>query len=402
MKHILPLYSFFSSLQKHADFSLGIEEYKALIEVLQQDQAGRYFQNPEEMLKVCRLLWFKPNQNYNLFKKLFEQSFGYLKEELAEEERKQEDKVENDNNTTDSNQAQTEPKNQNQSQNQNQTQENKPNDTPDDSPIPTSSSDTNEPLFLNFEEGSGKEEANVKEGEKRTFDFIRNYVPIRERELTQHWRFLKRHTATNQIDSTQINIKKTIQELTENGFILKPFFKTKKQNKANLLTLIDYKGSMIAFKHLAHTLAESAKKAGIQNKIFFFSNVPQAYQAGEEKGQLFVYENQAQTKHLSLKKLFENQANGAVLIISDAGTGGGNFNLNRIEATEVFLREVYAHTLKVAWLNPMPQDRWDGSSAYLIREMVDMFEANAQGLQKAIRILQGKVKPNSAILFPNF
>jgi hypothetical protein len=357
------------------------------------------------MLKLCRLLWFKPNQNYNLFKKLFEQSFEYLKEELAKEGSKQEDKVENDNNT-DSKQDQTEAKNQNQSQsqnqNQNQTQEDKSNDFSDDSQSPTSPSDTNDPLFLNFEEGSGKEESNVKEGEKRTFDFIRNYVPLRERELTQHWRFLKRHTVTNQIDSTQINIKRTIQELSENGFIAKPFFKTKKQNKANLLTLIDYKGSMIAFKHLAHILAESAKKAGIQNKICFFSNVPQVYQAGEEKGQLFVYENQAQTKHLSLKKLFENQVNWAVLVISDAGTGGGSFNLNRIEATEVFLREVYAHTLKVAWLNPMPQDRWDGSSAYLIREMVDMFEANAQGLQKAIRILQGKVKPNSAILFPNF
>ncbi|MBK9459596.1 MAG: hypothetical protein IPN94_09215 [Sphingobacteriales bacterium] len=48
----------------------------------------------------------------------------------------------------------------------------------------------------------------------------------------------------------------------------------------------------------------------------------------------------------------------------------------------------------------MPKNRWDGSSAYIIRELCDMFEATPEGLQKAILLLNGKKSPRSPIVFP--
>ncbi|MBK9462664.1 MAG: hypothetical protein IPN94_25445 [Sphingobacteriales bacterium] len=180
-----------------------------------------------------------------------------------------------------------------------------------------------------------------------------------------------------------------------------PIYRTCKQNQTALITLIDHKGSMVAFRQLAQTLADSAKKAGIDNHIYYFRNVPQRYNYPEpEKCLLYVYADRGEIKHEPLRDILTKQPNAAVLIISDAGASGGNYNMKRIEATETFLRELYTHTLKVAWLNPMPEDRWDSSSAYIIRELCDMFEATPNGLQKAMPILRGKKQPHSPIVFP--
>ena len=46
----------------------------------------------------------------------------------------------------------------------------------------------------------------------------------------------------------------------------------------------------------------------------------------------------------------------------------------------------------------MPEDRWDSSSAFITRDLVDMFEADEKGLKKALNILKGQQKPTSEIL----
>jgi uncharacterized protein len=413
MKHYLPLYAFFSSLNQH-DFSLGIDEYKALIEVLAADKENIYFQNPVKMLGLCRLLWFKPNQNAFLFERLFEQSFEYLKEELAEEERQINNntkKSSTDTNTTEKTEdtdTNTTEKTEDTDTNTTEKTEDKvePNPTlpqnPEMAPLPKKpSSDTTEipPLYLNFLEGKSQEQVgSQEENYQKQFGFVKNYVPLTKRQLVQNWRFLQRKSIITHI-SQEIDIEKTVDKIAKESYLLSPVFKVRKQNKVRLLSFIDHRGSMIAFKHLADTLVKSAGQAlGIENEVYYFRNVPQCYLAGEEKGKMYVYKEKGNTFPVSLSQVLKKQFDG-ILIISDAGTAKGNFNLDRIEATEVFLRELYAHSLKVAWLNPMPEDRWDASAAYIIREMVDMFEANQAGLQKAISIFRGKRKINSAILF---
>ena len=168
-----------------------------------------------------------------------------------------------------------------------------------------------------------------------------------------------------------------------------------KELSSYLIILIDSRGSMVAFDLLTDAIVDSAVKAGIQNQVYYFRNVPQRY--NDDEALLYVYADRGQIKHRSLRDILKENPNVAVLIISDAGS---SYNMSRIEATEDFLSEVYKHTLKVAWLNPMPQDRWDGSSAYIIRELTDMFEATAEGLQKAMPLLKGKKAPRSPIVFP--
>jgi len=52
---------------------------------------------------------------------------------------------------------------------------------------------------------------------------------------------------------------------------------------------------------------------------------------------------------------------------------------------------VRGSTLHIAWLNPMPKERWLGTSADVISYLVPMFEINANGFRGAINFLQGIV-----------
>ena len=81
---------------------------------------------------------------------------------------------------------------------------------------------------------------------------------------------------------------------------------------------------------------------------------------------------------------------GAVLIFSDAGAARGGYNRERVELTGEFLQEVRRAVRYVAWINPMPESRWDGTTAGEIAELVPMFEITRRGLQGAIAILRGK------------
>lgn len=395
MLSYFPVYNFFRALQSHNGFDLGIGEYNILISVLSEDKEMTYLSDKAKMLKLCRLLWLKPNQNSSLFDKLFEQSFSNIPSDVPETYDEPAETETNNNVPREKVETPEQLKNDKTSQNDDKnvtpTTLTENNSTKEADKIPT--------LYLNFEEGQGDDERSNNDKEyKKNFTFIKNLTPFKQRELTLAWRYFNIKVEDNNF-SHSIDINKTIENYVQQGYLLKPTYKQKAKNKATLITLVDHRGSMVAFKNVAIDIINAAQENHISNKVYFFKNLPQKYLRGDEEGEMYVYENQGSTFHKSLKKVLVESPDASILIISDAGTARGKYNINRIEATEDFLTTLYQATTKIAWLNPMPEDRWDLSSAYIIREMVDMFEANKDGLLKAINVLRGKTKPQSAILF---
>jgi uncharacterized protein len=82
--------------------------------------------------------------------------------------------------------------------------------------------------------------------------------------------------------------------------------------------------------------------------------------------------------------------NTSVLIVSDAGAARGNLSKERCEISEKMIVRVQQNTNLLAWLNPMPRDRWVGSSAEVIADQVQMFQLDADGFSSAIDVLQGR------------
>ncbi|WP_199247722.1 hypothetical protein [[Phormidium] sp. ETS-05] len=59
--------------------------------------------------------------------------------------------------------------------------------------------------------------------------------------------------------------------------------------------------------------------------------------------------------------------------------------------TEKFIRQFQQRLRYMAWLNPVPQERWGKTTAGQIANLIPMFECDRLGLKNAIKVLRGNL-----------
>jgi uncharacterized protein len=217
---------------------------------------------------------------------------------------------------------------------------------------------------------------------------LQAYYPISRRSMIYNWRYLRRLVADGPLDV--LDVDATIEQATRQGFYLAPVYRRQERNNAHLLLLLDQNGSMTPFHRFSRDLVETAtRESSLQSEkvnVFYFHNVPAAS----------VYKDLYLTEPIDLKTILgscDNQT--SVLIVSDAGAARGYRELKRIRATTSFLFQLKRHTSLIAWLNPMPEERWIGSSAEIIANLVPMYEMDNDGLSNAIDIVRGQTLTSS-------
>jgi uncharacterized protein with von Willebrand factor type A (vWA) domain len=182
-----------------------------------------------------------------------------------------------------------------------------------------------------------------------------------------------------------LDVDATIEQATRQGFYLAPVYRRQERNNAHLLLLLDQNGSMNPFHRFTRDLVETALyESSLQPEkvdIFYFHNVPAAS----------VYKDLYLTEPVALQTVLstcDNQT--SILIVSDAGAARGYRELKRIRATTSFLFKLKQYSSLIAWLNPMPEERWIGSSAEIIANLVPMYQMDNNGLSNAIDIVRGQ------------
>lgn len=154
-------------------------------------------------------------------------------------------------------------------------------------------------------------------------------------------------------------------------------------NREEVLLLIDREGSMVPF-HLLSERQVATLKAGRFGKvdIFYFHKSPREH--------LYLQPNRPEAEAISnlLPRLHSSRT--VVLNFSDAGAARGGFSKDRVALTHEFLERLQPQVRKIAWLNPMPEERWRGTTAQPISRLVDMFEINRSGLKAAIRLVKSQ------------
>jgi uncharacterized protein len=223
-------------------------------------------------------------------------------------------------------------------------------------------------------------------GEIEDTSVLQAYYPITRRSMVYNWRYLRRLVADGPLDV--LDVDATIEQTTRQGFYLAPVYRRREQNHAHLLLLVDQNGSMTPVHRFSRDLVETARYEGglaPENvNVFYFHNVPAAS----------VYKDIYLTEPIELKTVLASCDNEtSVLIVSDAGAARGYRKLERIRATTSCLFQLKRHTTLIAWLNPMPEERWIGSSAEIIANLVLMYEMDKDGLSKAIDIVRGQPLP---------
>ena len=206
--------------------------------------------------------------------------------------------------------------------------------------------------------------------------------PLTRRYMAYAWRSLRNTAADGKQDV--LDVATTVSKVANQGFFLAPVYKRRIVNRAHLVLLIDRKGSMSPFHRFAKDLIDSAQtESKIQTvDVYYFHNIPATS----------IYRDPFLTEPIALNEAIAAwDRDTKILIVSDAGAARGLRLMERIQSTIEFLLTIKQATNLIAWLNPMPQERWVGSSAKIIANVLPMLPMDRDGLCRAIEVLQGKV-----------
>ena len=211
---------------------------------------------------------------------------------------------------------------------------------------------------------------------------LQGYLPVSRRSMSYGWRYLRRTVAEGPADI--LDVAATVQRAAQQGFYLEPVMRRRGYNRAQLVLFIDQNGSMMPLHSLTREVVDTALyESGLpeeQVTVCYFQNVPADY----------VYTDAFMTQPVDLATVLATcDANTSVLVVSDCGASRGYRRLERIRATTRFLRQLRQRTQLCAWLNPVPVERWSGSSAEIVANLVRMFQMDDDGLSNAIDVIRG-------------
>jgi len=212
------------------------------------------------------------------------------------------------------------------------------------------------------------------------FSLLTEYFPVTRRQMKQSWRHLRRPVREGPPE--ELDVIATIEKIGREGILLEPVMVPRRSNRAELALLIDQDGSMVPFHGLSRQLAETARRGGRLGGagVYYFHDYPDGY----------LYRDPARLEAQPIPEALASIAERAVvLIVSDAGAARGNLDSERVERTRTFIQQLKQSVRRYAWLNPMPNTRWPGTTAGKIARFVPMFETSRRGLDAAISVLRG-------------
>lgn len=374
----LPLLEIFNSLRQRHGFPLGVEEY---LVVLRSLQAGFCLDSREELEQLCCTLWAKTPQENRLIHKLFEQMWVQLKDKpktslidnsLQLSKINSPEKIEPKVNTSNENKTDDYPNEKKQT---------------NDTFKSTTNSELEEPSAVTLEDEPVQVVKAVRTQQKDSYlaptrySLLNDYFPVTKRQMKQSWRCLRR--LVREGIPTEFDVEETVAKIGREGILLEPILIPPRVNQTGLVLLIDREGSMVPFHALSQQLLETATRGGKlrQTRVFYFHDYVDEY----------VYRHPAliDAQHLE-EMLAEVGERAVILIISDAGAARENFDKVRIERSQVWIKQLQQSVKYIAWLNPMPRDSWQYTTAGEIAQMLPMFAMSLTGMNAAISVLRGR------------
>jgi uncharacterized protein len=213
------------------------------------------------------------------------------------------------------------------------------------------------------------------------------YWPVSRRFMVYSWRYLRDPLPDGPADI--LDVAATVDQAVHQGAFFKPVYRRRIRNHAHLLLLIDQDGSMVPFHRFTRDIVDTARYESTlgQVSVFYFHNISATK----------IYTDAHLTEPCALEDaLSECSSDTSVLVISDAGAARGHLRSPRLLTTTELLSRLRRHTQRLAWLNPMPEERWAGTSAQIIAHLVPMFQMDPNGLSKAIDVVRGQPSGHSS------
>ncbi|HEX6910192.1 MAG TPA: hypothetical protein VF142_07350, partial [Longimicrobium sp.] len=194
------------------------------------------------------------------------------------------------------------------------------------------------------------------------------------------WRFYRRMGRRGA--PVEVDAAATLRRIYRDGVLAEPVLVPRRTNQAQALILEDTGGSMVPFRHVTAELVEAARHAGLGRvEVRYFHDVPVDV----------VFRDPSLMAPVMLDDAAGPFADAGILVYSDAGAARGGMDPERVRRTARLLDVLWRATPNVAWLNPVPAERWRGTTAEAIRAGtgVPMFPLDLRGLQSAVDHMRG-------------
>lgn len=207
-------------------------------------------------------------------------------------------------------------------------------------------------------------------------------LPMTKREMVSIWRHLRQMRRDG--PAVELDVHSTLDTLCRQGYLLHPVLRPLRSNQTRLLILVDRRGSMLPFVQIVDALLESIRSGGLlgATSTYYFHNCPGDY-LSPHPGLI-----QHHQLHSVLAEAAKEQC---VLIVSDAGAARGVYRQTRVQKTKGFLSAIQSYTHRYAWLNPLPKERWLGTTAAAIAALAPMFPLTRDGLIDTVNVLRGQL-----------
>ena len=372
------LLDLFRKLQD-AGMALTLEQYELLRKAVAQ---GYGLGGWQDIKRVCRLLWVKPCANYD--GKIFDLTFErYIKQH-------------HDKMPVQSALLVSEPP--------------KPKKPPSNLPQippripPRSKSPSTE------KQGKGQVPAAVETGttpnpkkpvstpfedakKGKEFHFKPTDFPIQLQDVQVSWRLLRQAKQVG-LDY-ELDLEATLVQIEQEGIFSDVVMRPVRTRRAELLLLIDDSSAMIPFFPALDPFIQAIKEARITPaRIYRFTSYPDEY--------LYYWHHPTQAEPLTslLPKLHRHRT--VALIFSDAGSATATYSQERIQGILKFLTALSPCVRQIIWLNPLPSQRWEQTSAWTIDAVLNgkMLTYEPASLQRATREIPQKSKIKIWQMYP--
>jgi uncharacterized protein with von Willebrand factor type A (vWA) domain len=210
---------------------------------------------------------------------------------------------------------------------------------------------------------------------------------LQMRQLALLWRRLRRNQRLGV--KQELDLQASLRARCELGVLLRPVLRPCRSNTAKLLILADASPSMAPWLPFLKVLEASLAHGRLGDAdLRWFVNVPGTTLQVAAPLQAAARQKSQRESQLELLRRF---AGGTVLVLSDAGSARGLQSRRRVRHTKAFLDTAAHWGMQVVWINPMPAQRWSGSSAAQIEREgpVLMLPLDGANLARAVDYLRG-------------
>jgi uncharacterized protein with von Willebrand factor type A (vWA) domain len=329
-----PLLSLFHQLRQ-AGMKLTPEQYDLLQQALQQ---GHGVGGWEDLKRVCQLLWVKPSPNYD--RHLFEQTF----DRYAQAHQRQFETYTAPPPAT--------------------AISVKPTVSP---PVPPQVP----PRRMPDRQSTGEIQAPIaiktapptlRPPTKPNWITMPTVLPLSLRSIQSSWRSLRRPVRSGL--ATEVDLAATLDQINQNGYFGEVVLRPERRQRSNLLLLVDDSDAMLPFRPALDLLITAVIEHRITPaEIYRFTVYPEDY----------LYDWNQPFKAIPLPTVLSrlHRSRTIVVIVSDGGAATATNRVERQLGIATFLEQLLPCIHQLLWLNPLPPERWQSTTAQTIAQALN-------------------------------